>query len=159
MKSYFRRISPKGAVDDFASQWRAETPYRWHILGVAMAATFAIFMLFIPDSVRVAPAPPEVIYISTLDDSRTDAEIIASNCANQKLKDELEAQLAEQEERRKEAYRALGAATFVDVDEMQAEIEAEEAAAKAAAEAAGETGPTEEEVARSVEEYCARAAA
>ena len=158
MKRFFRRISPKHAAQDFASQWRAETPYRWHILGVAMALTFAIFMLFIPKSVRVAPAPPEVVYISTLDENRTDAEIIASNCANQKLKDELEARLADAEEARKEAYAALGRATFVDVDEMQAEIEAEQAAARAAAEAAGETAPSEEEVARSVEEYCARAA-
>ena len=158
MKRFFRRISPKHAAQDFASQWRAETPYRWHILGVAMAMTFAIFMLFIPKSVRVAPAPPEVVYISTLDENRTDAEIIASNCANQKLKDELEARLAQQEEARKEAYAALGRATFIDVDEMQAEIEAKQAAEKAAAEAAGEVGPSEEEVAKSVEEYCARAA-
>ena len=158
MKRFFRRISPKHAAQDFASQWRAETPYRWHILGIAMAMTFAIFMLFIPKSVRIAPVPPEVVYISTLDENRTDAEIIASNCANQKLKDELEARLAQQEEARKEAYAALGRATFIDVDEMQAEIEAEQAAAKAAAEAAGEVGPSEEEVAKSVEEYCARAA-
>ena len=155
MKRFFRRISPKHAAQDFASQWRAETPYRWHILGVAMALTFAIFMLFIPKSVRIAPAPPEVIYISTLDENRTDAEIIASNCANQKLKDELEAQLAQQEEARKEAYAALGRATFIDVDEMQAEIEAEQAAAEAVADG----GPSEEEVAASVEEYCARAVA
>tara|TARA_A100001391_G_scaffold1033_2_gene1411 strand:+ start:8476 stop:8955 length:480 start_codon:yes stop_codon:yes gene_type:complete len=158
MKRFLRLISPKHAAQDFASQWRAETPYRWHILGIAMASTFAIFTLFIPKSVRIAPVPPEVVYITTLDENRTDAEIIASNCANQKLKDELEAQLEQQEEARKEAYAALGRATFIDVDEMQAEIEAEQAAARAAAEAAGEVGPSEEEIAQSVEEYCARAA-
>lgn len=153
MKEFFRRVSPRRAVSDFHDQWKQPTPHRWQLLGVAMAATFCVFMLFVPEGSRVLPAPPEVIFISTFDESRTEAEIIASNCANQRLKDELQARLDETAEQRREMYKALGRATFVDVDEMEREIEAERAA-----EAATQIGPTEEEVALSVEEYCARAA-
>lgn len=156
MKGFFRRISPKAAVADFASQWQEDTPHRWPILGVAMASTFAVFMLFIPDSQRAALPRPEIDYITTFAPDRSDAEIIASNCANQAFKDELEARLAERAELRREMYRALGRATFVDVDEAVAEAEAEQEAAR---EASG--APTQEELAaeqaRSVEEYCASA--
>ncbi|WAT17586.1 hypothetical protein OZN62_11750 [Aurantiacibacter sp. MUD11] len=153
MKGFFRRVSPRRAVEDFHQQWKQPTPHRWPILGVAVAATFCVFMLFIPDSERVKPERPEVMYISTLDESRSEAEIIASNCANQAFKDELQARLDASAERRREMYKALGRATFIDVDEMEAEIEA-----RRAAEAPEDTGPTPEEIALSVEEYCARAA-
>jgi hypothetical protein len=153
MKGFFRRVSPRRAVTDFHDQWQQPTPHRWQILGVAMAATFAVFMLFIPESRRLPPEQPDVIYISTFDDDRSEAEIIASNCANQQLKDELQALIDASEERKRELYRALGRATFIDVDAIEAEIEAERAA-----ETPDETGPTEEDVALSVEEYCASAA-
>lgn len=153
MKGFFRRISPRRAVTDFRDQWQQPTPHRWQILGVAMAATFCIFMLFIPEGQRGPPERPEIYYISTLDENRSEAEIIASNCENQRLKDELQARLDAGAERRREMYEALGRATFLDVDEMQAEIEAERAAEEAAAPAI-----TDAEIAISVEEYCSRAA-
>ncbi|WP_271078683.1 hypothetical protein [Aurantiacibacter sp. MUD61] len=152
MKGFFRRVSPKRAVGDFAERWRQPTPHRWQILGVACAATFCLFFLLIPEGEK-APLPrPELVYISTFADDRTDAEIIASNCANQELQDAIDARLAERAELRREMYRALGRATFIDVDEMEAEIEAER-------EARGEVdeGPSEEDLALSIEEYCARA--
>ncbi|MFB0613877.1 hypothetical protein [Aurantiacibacter poecillastricola] len=151
MKDFFRRISPRRAVTDFADQWQQPTPHRWQILGVACAATFAVFMLFIPDSQKAPPARPEVMYISTFDEGRTEGEIIASNCANQELKNELEARIAASEERKREIYKALGRATFIDVDAMEEEIAEEQASEGEPA------GPTPEEVALSVEEYCARA--
>lgn len=151
MKGFFRRISPRRAASDFAEHWRQPTPHRWPILGVAVAATFAILMVFIPDSERIEPRRPEVIYISTLDETRSEAEIIASNCANQRFKDELQARLDERAELRKDLYRALGRATFIDVDAMEEEIAAEQAQENAADE------PSAAELALSVEEYCARA--
>ncbi|WP_338242953.1 hypothetical protein [Aurantiacibacter hainanensis] len=152
MKGFFRRVSPRRAITDFHDQWKQPTPHRWQIMGVAIAATFCVFMLFIPDSQRAPPARPDVMYISTLDESRSEGEIIASNCANQQLKDELQARIDATEERKRELYKALGRATFIDVDAIEEEIEAEREA-----EATDETGPTPEEVALSVEEYCARA--
>lgn len=150
MKRFLRRISPTRAIGDFADQWRQPTPHRWQILGVACAATFALFVLMIPESQRVAPERPELVYISTFEEGRSDAEIIASNCSNQQLQDEIAAAIAQNEERKRELYAALGRATFLDVDEME-----REAAARRALEEAD--GPTEEELALSIEEYCARA--
>ena len=152
MKGFFRRISPKRAVGDFADQWKRPTPHRWQILGVACAATFALFFTLIPDSERLMPARPDLVFITTLDENRSDAEIIAENCANQELQDAIEARIAEREELRREMYRTLGRATFIDVDEMVEEAEAERAASGEADE-----GPSEEELALSVAEYCARA--
>ncbi len=157
MKGFFRRISPKDAVLDFAGQWQQETPHRWPLLGVAMASSFAIFMLFIPDSQRAALKRPEVDYITTFAADRTDAEIITSNCASQAFKDELEARLAQRQELRRDMYRALGRATFVDVDEAVAEAE-EQAEAERLAQGAPSEEELAEQEARSVEEYCANAA-
>lgn len=151
MKRILRLFSPRRAVQDFAGQWQQPTPHRWQILGVACAATFALFMLLVPGSERKVPEKPDLIYIATFDENRSEVEIIASNCANQELKDEMQALVEEQEELRRELYRALGRATFVDVDEMEAQAEAERAAAGIP------EGPTEEELALSIEEYCSRA--
>lgn len=133
MKQFFRRVSPKRAVNDFAELWHQPTDHRWPILGVAIAATFAIFMLFIPESQRIEPRRPEVTYITSWSPDRTEAEIIASNIENQARKDEREAIEEQRAELRRDLYRALGRATFIDVDEMEAEIEAERAAEEAAA--------------------------
>lgn len=132
MKQFLRRISPKRAVGDFVDHWQQPTPHRWQILGVACAATFAMFMLFMPESQRVKPARPEVTYITTWDESRTREEIIASNLANQERKDRIAALEEERAELRKELYRQLGRATFIDVDAMEAEIDAERASEEAA---------------------------
>jgi len=51
--SFWRRISPRRAVEDFAGEWRQPTPYRWQILGLAVAGTFAMMILFIPKSERI----------------------------------------------------------------------------------------------------------
>lgn len=126
--SFWRRINPKSAVEDFASEWRRPNPYRWRVLGVSVAATFAIMVLFIPDSQRVEPRPPEVTYITSFAPDRTDEEIIASNLENQQRQDEVAAIRARREERLKELYRTLGRATFVDVEAMEEEIAREEAA-------------------------------
>ena len=155
MKSFLRHISPKRAVQDFTGHWQAPTPHRWQILGLSMAITFAMGMFLIPKSQRIPPARPDITYISTFDETRGEAEIIASNCVNQRFKDELQARMDARAELRKEMGRALGRATFVDVDAMEAEIAAEEARAAAAAPASDE--PTPEELALTVEEYCARA--
>jgi len=120
--SFWRRISPHRAAADFANEWRQPAPHRWKVLGVSIAATFAILMVFVPKNQRIEPRPPEITWITTYAADRTDAEILASNIANQRRQEELAAQRAAREERRKELYRALGRATFVDVEEMEAEI-------------------------------------
>jgi hypothetical protein len=131
--NFWRLISPRRAVEDFAHEWRQPNPYRWRVLGVSVAATFALMMLLLPDSERIQPRPPEVTWITTFAEGRTEAEIIASNVENQRRKERLAAEAADRAERRRQAYKALGRATGVDVDEMEAEIERERAAEQASA--------------------------
>lgn len=159
MKSFWRLVSPKRAVSDFADQWSRPTPHRWQILGVACAATFAIFATLIPPSERAVIPKPDVIYISTFDESRSDAEIIAENCANQERKDAFRERVAQSEQARREMYETLGRATFMDMDTITEEAEAQRSAEAAArARAREEAGLlNEEELAVAVEEYCSRA--
>ena len=139
--SFWRRISPRRAVADFAHEWRRPNPYRWPALGISVAATFVILLVFLPKNERVAPRPPEITWITTYAPGRTDAEIAASNRVNQQRKDALAAEQAAREERRKELYRALGRATGLDVDAMEAEIAREEAAAKSGAASPSPSAP------------------
>ena len=126
--SFWRRISPKRAVKDFAHEWQQPNPYRWQVLGVSIAATFAVMAVFIPPNQHVPPARPQVTYITSFAPDRSEDEIIASNLANQQRQDELRAERERRIERRKELYRALGRATGLDVDSMEAEILRGEAA-------------------------------
>jgi len=128
---FWRRISPRTAVQDFAQEWRQPAPHRWKVLGVSVALTFFIFMMFVPESQRVEPRPPQITWVTTFAPDRTQEEIIASNLANQRRQDELAARLARREEIRKDLYRQLGRATFVDVDAMERQIAEQEAAAAA----------------------------
>jgi len=133
MRGYLNRFSPRGGLEDFLAYWRQPTPYRWQILGVSVALTFTLMVLFVPESQRIEPRPPEVTYISTFAPGRTDAEIAASNAANQKRQDELRARREALEERKKDLYRDLGRATGIDVDAMEERIAREQAAEEAAA--------------------------
>ena len=139
---YLHRFSPRGGFEDFLSYWRQPTPYRWQILGASVALTFTLMVLFVPESQRIEPRSPDVTYISTFAPGRTDEEIMASNIANQKWQDELRAQRAAFEERKKELYRRLGRATGVDVDAMERRIEREERELAAREAAAAEQART-----------------
>ena len=117
--SYWRRLNPRGGIEDLIDYWRQPTPYRWQILGLSVAATFTMMVVLIPESERVEPKRPEVTYITTFEPGRTDEQIRASNLENQRRKDAREAELAERAERRREAYRALARASGFDPDELE----------------------------------------
>ncbi len=138
---YWDRFSPRGGFEDFLAYWRQPTPYRWQILGVSVALTFTLMVLFVPESQRAEPRRPDVTYITTFEPGRTDAEIMASNVANQQRQDDLRAQRLELEERKKELYRRLGRATGIDVDAMEEQIAREREAEQAAAAAADRAEP------------------
>ena len=138
--SYWRRISPRGAVSDFIEEWRRPQPYRWQILGLAVAITFAMMVFLIPDSQRIPPARPEVTYITTWQEGRTDEEIAASNAANQARKEDAARLAEERQARRREAFRALGKASGFDVDELERQY-SEDAPATEPAEPAQESPP------------------
>ena len=127
------RFNPTGGILDFWNEIRRPTPYRWPILGLSLLCSFALLFWVTKERVLVPPEPPKVSFISTFAEGRTDAEIIASNLANQKRKEQREAEQAKRDEEVKAAYRALGRATGLDVDAMERKIAEEKAAEEAAA--------------------------
>lgn len=129
------RLNPTPGVQDFWAEFRRPNPHRWPVLGVSLAATFTLFYGFVKVKEVAPPAKPDVIYINTFAPGRTDAEIIASNIANQKRQDKLRAEQAKREAEVRNLYRELGRATFVDVDAIDRQI-AKDKAAQAAREKA-----------------------
>ncbi|QYU67100.1 hypothetical protein J4558_19395 [Leptolyngbya sp. 15MV] len=132
---YLSRLNPAGGFADFWHEFRRPNPYRWPILFVSFMITGGILSLIIWDEVRIPPPRPEVTYITTFEPGRTDAEIAASNLANQQVQDELRAAAEERAELRREIYRDLGRATGMDVDAIDARVARERAADEAAREA------------------------
>lgn len=131
MRGYFRHINPGGAVGDMRTLWR-ENPHRWGVLLLSMGMTGLLFYGFAPKSQLAEPRPPKITWITTFDPKRTQAEIIESNRKNQLRKEYIAALEAERVELRKQLYRELGRATFLDVDAMEAQIRRDEEAAAAA---------------------------
>ncbi len=126
--SFFRDASPKGAFSDLVEFLRTPRQHRWLLALLACAPPGIIALLFNLDLLEVSkPGPPEVIYVESWQSDRSVEEIIASNLERQKIKDA-------QEARAREAYKAIGRATGMDVDRI--EREAQEAREKRAAEAA-----------------------
>ncbi len=156
MRDFFRSISPRRAFRDFLEVWRGQNRHRWLILGVAVSLTGSMLALFLPGGGRAPPQEPEITWVATFAESRTQADIIASNCANQQLKDQLQARLEEREEIRRELYAALGRATFVDVDKLEADAEEQRRLEEAEAEA-NRPDDLPPAALLTVEEYCAQA--
>jgi hypothetical protein len=117
--SLWKNVSPTGAVGDLLSEWRKPTPYRWQILGLSVAATFAMLMMFMPETQHAPPAKPKITYVTTFAAGRTDAQIEASNVANQKRQALIEADKQAAAERRKQFFRTLGRTTGLDVDALE----------------------------------------
>ena len=117
-----KNVSPIDGFGDFFHYWRQPTPYRWQILGLSVALTFTMIVLFMPKTERAPPAQPEVIWINTFAPNRTEKEILESNIANQKRKEAQEALDAQKEEARKNFYRNLARATGFDPDQLAREF-------------------------------------
>lgn len=129
------RFNPTDGIADFWHEFRKPTPYRWPILFVSFAIPLWGVYMLAQERHLIPPERPTIDYITSFEPGRTDAEIMASNIENQKRKEAEEARIAAMEEEAKEAYRALGRATGVDVDAMEREIAAEKAREEAAQEA------------------------
>lgn len=124
---FWKDISPRRAMMDFLSVWMRENPHRWRVLAVSIALTAGLMILAIPKSERIEPRHPDITYITTFADGRSEAEIIASNIENQKRKDKLAELQRQRDELRRDLYRQLGQATGIDTDAMEAEIAREQA--------------------------------
>jgi len=125
------RFNPSAGVTDFWGYIRRPQPYRLPILLVSAIPFSLIFYWAISERVYIPPERPDVTFITTYAAGRSDAEIIESNIANQRRKDELQAQIDAIEAEKKQMYRDLGRATGLDVDAMEAKIAEDEASAEA----------------------------
>ncbi|EDL48501.1 hypothetical protein [Erythrobacter sp. SD-21] len=125
---YRSRFNAAGGIADFWNEWKKPTPYRWPILAASFLMTGTLFFWLTKEEYYYPPEVPQVTYITTFAEGRTDEEIRQSNLENQALKDERQAERERIEQRRRDIYKALGAATGVDVEAMEAEAEAERAA-------------------------------
>jgi len=121
-------VSPMEGIGSFIEYWRQPTPYRWQILGLSVALTFTMLVLFVPKTERAPPEKMQVTYIASWPEGRSDKEIIASNLANQKRKDADAALEAKRVELRKEFYRKLARASGMDPDKLAREFGAKDAA-------------------------------
>lgn len=130
--AFVSRFNPKTGVADFWSEFRKPNPYRWPMLAVSVLPILVIVYWAASEEVYKNPERPKITYISTFDPDRTDAEITASNEANQEISDLRKAEAERVARQKRDAYKALGAATGMDVDRIEAEADAERAAEEAA---------------------------
>lgn len=128
------RFNPVSGISDFWNEIRRPTPYRGPILALSVLPVALILYWALGTTVYGEPERPQITYITTLDVNRTDAEITAENLANQEVKDLRKAELERLAERKREIYKAVGAASGMDVEAIERKAKAERAA-EAAAEA------------------------
>ncbi len=122
------RFNAAGGIADFWNEWRKPTPYRWPILALSFAISGTMFYWLTKEEYYYPPEVPQVTYITTFAEGRTEEEIRQSNIENQRIQDELQAERERIEQRRRDLYKSLGAATGLDVEAMEAKAEAERAA-------------------------------
>ena len=127
--SFWRQVSPRGAIADFITVFGQAGKNRWRIAVASAIVTTAIFSVMWQEGGRGLPRPPKVTYITVWDPHRTQAEIIASNIANQKRKERLAAEQAKRDEEVRQMYKSLGRATGMDVDAIEKKAREEQAAA------------------------------
>lgn len=132
--SSLSRFNPKTGVVDFWHEFRKPNPLRWPILAISMIPVAVIFWWLTSETVYKDPARPDVVYITTYDENRSDDEIMASNLENQEVKDLREAEEERLAQRKRDLYKALGAAAGMDVDTIAAEADARRAEEEAAEE-------------------------
>jgi hypothetical protein len=124
--SIFRGVDVMGSGSDLVRYLRQQREHRWLLAILACAPPAFIIALFNMDLLDTSkPGEPEVTYIQSWPADRSLKDIIESNVAAQKVKDE-------QEARAREAYKALGRAAGMDVDKIERDAEAERTKAKAA---------------------------
>ncbi len=129
------RFNPAPGFLDFWNEFRKPNPYRWPILAASVIPAVLIFGWALSQTHYKEPQPPKVTYVTSFADDRTIDEIIATNLENQQIKELRTAKQTEIAERKRNMYKALGAAAGMDVETIAREADARRAAEKAAAEA------------------------
>jgi len=128
----WKDVHPTGMFADFVTVWKQAGGNRWRIAAVSAACTIALFSLWWQEEEIGPKDPPKVTYISTFEPGRSDAEIMKSNIANQKLQNKLAAEQAERDEQVRDIYKTIGRISGMDVEKIEREAEAEHAPAEEA---------------------------
>jgi len=132
---FWKDVSPTGMFADFVAVYRQAGRLRWRIALLSLAVTYAIFSMVIYEEHRIEPRAPTIVYITSWHAGRTDAEIMASNIANQRRKEAEAAREAAADATVKGIYKTLGRVSGMDVDKIEADAKADAARdAKARAE-------------------------
>ncbi|MCW1430844.1 hypothetical protein [Novosphingobium sp. JCM 18896] len=127
-RSFLSNVStPRGMIADFAEVVRQAGDNKWRIGVAAAVCTIAVFSVMWNEGGRGLPRPPKVTYITVWDPHRTQAEIVASNIANQKRKERLAAEQAKRDEDVRQMYKTIGRASGMDVDAIEKKAKAEQA--------------------------------
>ena len=126
--SFWKNANPTGAIADFVLVFRNAGRGRWWVMGAAALTTLTVFWPIMHEEARVLPKPPTITYITTYRPGRTDAEIMASNRANQRIQDRLNVEQAERDAEVKRMYKVIGKASGLDVEKMDREGRADAAA-------------------------------
>lgn len=124
---YWRSVKPIGMIAELFAVWKQADHNRWRIAAVSAACTLGMFSLLWKDDVYGPKPPPTITYITTFKPGRSDAEIMASNIANQKLQEKLAAEQAERDEQARQLYKEVGRASGIDVDRIERKARAERA--------------------------------
>jgi hypothetical protein len=135
------RFNPVPGFADFWNEIRRPRPYRWAFMTASVLPVMVILYWAVSQVEYKAPERPQIDYITSFEPERTEAEIIASNRANQEVKELREAAEENISRRKRDMYKALGAAAGMDVEAIQRKAEAERTA-KETAEAKNRTAPT-----------------
>ena len=128
----WREASPKGALADLRTVYDQAGRNRLWIGLLAGLTTLGIFSIMAGESWIKARKLPEIIYINSWPEDRTAAETQAFIKENQRRKEERAAMDAMADEEAKKFWKALGRASGMDVEKIEAEAEAERKAAEAA---------------------------
>ncbi|MGB3710294.1 MAG: hypothetical protein WA985_01240 [Erythrobacter sp.] len=129
------RFNPAPGIKDFWTEFRKPNPYRWPLLVLSAMPFMGLLYVMSGETYYREPERPRITYITTFDPTRTDADIMASNRAHQEVKDLREADEAERAQRKRDLYKALGAAAGMDVEEIERQADEARAAEEAAQEA------------------------
>jgi hypothetical protein len=125
-------VNPTGMIADFREVWRQAGRNRWRFAVLAVACTAGVFFVMMQQEGSAPHLPPKVTYITVLPEHRTDAEIEASNIANQKRKEAFALEQARRDAEVRNLYKQIGSWSGMDVEKIAREADAQNAAAKQA---------------------------
>lgn len=133
--AFWRKINPTGAIGDFITVFRQAGTNRWYFAGLAALTTFGVFSIMSGESWKKQRFLPDITYITSWPADRTEEETRAFIAENQRRKEQREELQRQYDEEGRKMWKAVGRASGLDVEAMEAKAKAEAAADKARAEA------------------------